>query len=152
MVYTSAINTACQRTTYITESNGVLIAHVESPGCCILVDNFDASDKNEVHYTIGPLSGASATCPLQSEVDGSMKILTKTGTGDSLCLLVAICQPGYSGINVMCRSQPPLLIVVYALLGNLLAAVLGPILGPLAIPNLQTVSQNCVIPSDNCPT
>lgn len=73
-----------------------------------------------------------------------MKLLTTTGSGSSLCLIVAVCQPDYYGIHVSCRGSAPFLIDIIILLYNLL----GSLTDALA---LQSVSQNCVLPTNTCP-
>lgn len=146
MVYTSAGVVDCHRKKYVTIDDKVAYAEIESPGCCVKSKNF-LLNSDEIQYDIGPVSGYSASCPLLVSEKGSLKILATTGSEESLCIIVAVCQPDYHGINISCRARSPPLYRIRNLLFN--------VLGPSGLPDiygLRRVSQrNCRIRSDNCP-
>lgn len=146
MAYTSAPKTSCHRVTYVTDTNGAITARIESPGCCVQSSNYNFAS-TQVAYDIGPIPGYFASCPSLINETGSMKLLDTTGSGKSLCLIVAVCQSDYYGINVACKGSTPILLTIQIVLFNLLGS-LGLTLGL----NLQSVPQtDCLFPSNNCP-
>lgn len=149
IVYTSAPAVNCHRVKYKTDSNNVITGQIESWGCCVKTDNFSFTS-NKLDYDVGPIPGYTSSCPSLVTEKGSMKLLATTGSGESLCLIVAVCQPDYYGINLSCRSSTstPLLLELIILLFNLLGS-----LGLRLALALQPVSQtNCFYPSNNCPS
>lgn len=104
-------------------------------------------NSNGADYTIGPIAGYVDQCPYVVDEPGSMKLLATYGSGTSQCLIVAVCQEDYYGMNVACRGTAPLLLQLTIFLTNLLGS-----LGLTDILALQPVSQtNCDLPSDTCP-
>lgn len=143
MVYTSAVVTACHSVSY-GFTNNAITGRVQSPGCCVQIENVNFASTGST-YDVGPVAGYATNCPSLVNRSGSMKLLATLGSGNSLCLIVAMCQSDYYGINVVCRGTPPLLLTIQILLINLLQYI-GLIEG-LA---LQPVNQNNC-PSNNCP-
>lgn len=146
MAYTTASVINCHRIKYITDTCGVTTAYVESPGCCVLMKDL-VFNPHQLDYTIGPIPGYHDGCPLLVNENGSMKHLATTGTGNSLCLIVAVCQADYYGINVRCRGKPtPLINITH---------ILFKVLGLLAFDKafaLRPVSQiGCVNENNICP-
>jgi len=155
-VYTSAAAFDCEKDTFVTDANGVTTGYIESPDCCVEMYDFDFT-LNQLNYTIGPVPGYANSCGAITTQYGAMKLLATTGSGNSLCLIVSVCQPsvgtfaGYAGMSVMCRQpSAPLLIDLFAVLQN----VVGLLQAILLVFNgiLQPVSQTgCDFPINNCP-
>lgn len=97
-------------------------------------------------YDIGPVPCYAAKCPLLSKQKGSMKLLGKIGSGKSLCLIIAECQPDYYGTTVMCRDTPPPFRCIKKLLHDLIGDS-----ERIDEANFQSICQdNCVFPENNC--
>lgn len=144
MAYTSAAPVSCLKIAFETAANNAIIGRIQSPGCCIKA-YYNNSTSTELSYDIGPVPLYARGCPLLVNEKGSMKFLGKTGSSESLCLIVAVCEPDYYGINVMCRGSPPPLQNVK----NLLLGWIGD-RKLIDAMNFQSVSQsNC--PIENCP-
>lgn len=141
MAYTSATVVNCHRAKYNIDENNVITGQVETPGCCVKTDNYQFNS-DELEYDVGPIMGYTNSCPTLVNDKGLMKLLATTGSGNSLCLITAICQTDYFGIYVFCRGTAPPLSDIKNLFSNLLVEDLA----------LQAVPQtNCVFDSNNCP-
>lgn len=76
-----------------------------------------------------------------------MKVLTTTGTGDSICLILAVCQSDHYGISVDCRGTVPQLLQIVGILTNLLGSA-----GLADVLALRAVSQvSCAFDNNGCP-
>lgn len=145
MVYTTATPIhSCQKFAFETDASNVIIGRIHSPGCCIEIFNNNFTS-TELTYNTSPVPCYANKCQLLGKEKGAMKLLGKTGSRETLCLIIALCQPSYYGINVVCRgSPPPLQNIENLLLGSLGDRELIDAL------NFQSVSQsNC--PENDCP-
>lgn len=148
MVYTSAVELACERSTWTNENNTNITAYVESSnGCCMTISNFVAPSPTNYEYDITP---ETAGCGITETQSVSMKLVETTGVGDDLCLIMSICRAARHGLLVMCvqQVQQASLGSVLSLILDVLAGLVNILLNPL--PVLQPVNQNGCIFSNTC--
>lgn len=147
MAYTTASVVNCHRIKYVINACGDTTGHIESPGCCVMMKDL-VFNSNQLDYTIGPVPDHHGSCPSLVDENGSMKLLATTGTGKSLCLIAAVCQGDYYGINVMCQGKPPPLMNIINILFKVQFGLID-FHNPFA---LRPVSQiGCVSESNICP-
>lgn len=147
MVYTSSTGGLdCHKVEYVIDANNVTTGYSEFPQCCFLLDGI-TFNSDQINYTIGPLNGTQAGCSWVVKAPGSMKVLATTGTGFDVCFILAVCEPKYYGIMVMCRGAVPELLTVVGTLTNLLGSA-----GLADILALKVVSKaSCALGTSYCP-
>lgn len=135
----------CQKATYYKDANNNTFARIERPNCCLQSDNYDYTP-TKLTFDLGPVPGYITNCPEATKSKGATKLLGTTGSGNTLCLISAVCNGDFYGITVSCKGKAPLLLELIFVLSNLL----GVIGIDLALA-LQPVPQTCVFPINNCP-